>query len=290
MLLFLLAAAPSKHRLAAAVEAYLAGDMSSVEELEALHAERPLDDEVALWLAIARVESRRCAEGAALLKGRSPDARGAAWRGMAARCLGRDPQPAFEEAYGALLPTDPLRRRVASGLGLAVLDTDPARAAALLAEGGGDPREHFSDAPDVLGLPGLPDLLVSYGGQRWRIREGLARPTSEVPPGCGLSAGPEGVYQDGELLLPAPADSVDVQARCSPSGDVWLLRHGSEGAVLHGPDLIEAYEGIVRFDVGEELVVASFLVGSEVRLARLSGGETVYYDSPLTLTDPEFPD
>ena len=49
-------------------------------------------------------------------------------------------------------------------------------------------------------------------------------------------------------------------------------------------------KGIVRFDVGEELVVASFLVGSEVRLARLSGGETVYYDSPLTLTDPEFPD
>lgn len=294
LLALLMAAAPSKHRLAAAAEAYLAGDLRAVEDFEALHEERPFDQEVALWLAIARIESQRCKEGAALLEALDSTPRVDAWSGFAARCQGDHAETIrqLESALEGLVLTDPLLPRVAAGLGSELVDADPERAAELLTRGGGDPRLHFPDAPAVLGLVGFPDLFVSYDGQRWRVREGLARPTNELAPDCGLVVSTEGVLRNGEVVVPALAGVSDIQARCTPSGAIWVLRRGGDGALLLGADGVVEWPdvNVVRFDVNDEVFVVSELVDGSSVLSIRSDRSVQVLRTPLELHDPEFID
>lgn len=286
MLLLLLGAAPSKHRLAAAAEAYLAGDLRAVEEFEALHAARPEDQEVALWLAIARIEARRCEAGAELLAPLADSARVWAWRAEAQRCLGRPAAEAFQRAYELSLPTDPLRKRVAAGLGLTLVDADAARAASLLAEGGGDPRLHWPDAPALLGVPALPELFFTYGGERWHAVHGLAVPATGAPPDCGLEVTPEGVRKEGDVVVPALAGVADIQARCDHLENIWVLRRDEDGATLLGPEGPRSVGPVVSFDVGAAGLVVELLEDEQVHL-ELDGTRLV---TGLQLSDPELPD
>jgi len=289
MLLFLLAAAPSKHRLAKAAEAYLAGDLSAVEEFEALHAERPEDPEVTLWLARARVEGRRCQEASSLLADLDAGARGDAWRGLAARCLGEDPTTDLAQALAGLRYSDPLFPAVSSALGLALLESDPERAVSLLYDGGIDPRRSLVDAPDLIGF-GFPyDLLVTYEGQRWLIEDGIGRPTTRAPAGCGLAVTPEGVKQNGEVVVPALAGVADIVARCDPSGGIWVLRRDPDGAVLLGPEgpFAIGQLNIITFDVNETVLLLEVLTDDRVGHVAFNHGQQ---GAPLPALSEEFRD
>ena len=212
----LLGAAPHKHRLADAAERYLAGDVSSVQVFEALYAERPHDDQVATWLAVARVEAQRCAEGAQILEGRSgPRAR--VWQGLAALCLGDEEQGVawLIEAWGELPALDPLRPRVAAELGWRV-PLDEAADYIVAAGGVVEGRIAF-EAP-------TPSFTFQHDGATWRWD-----PETRV---ATVGAAVEATCEPYDMAW----EEVVVRGHCGDPGMLWeVLREDASALMWTAP-------------------------------------------------------
>ncbi|MCP4805382.1 MAG: hypothetical protein GY913_09245 [Proteobacteria bacterium] len=198
-------AAPHKHSLAGAVERYLAGDAEAVRELEALHAERPFDDDVAYWLAVAWIEAERCVEGVELLDGRTgrsqPAARLRAWEGLGRLCAGDEAEglALLVAAHPEMPRMDPLAPRVATEIGVRV----PVEQAGvwIQAAGGVVPGRLAFEAP-------LSSFTFRYAGETWRWD-----PTTRVAlPGASALE---------PTCEPLELDDVVVRGHCGEAGVIW---------------------------------------------------------------------
>ncbi len=261
-LLLLVGAAPHKHRLAQAVEAYLGGNTSAVRVFEELHAERPWDDDVALWLARARLDGQRCEEAQALLVGRDgrawPEGSFRIYEGLAAACLREDEQALelLEGGRDLLFDREPERALASAAIGLLQAERGAdAEAARALVEAGGSPELLPAWLVERLGGPRLGlsrascerHLFVRVQ-ERWWLTgpEGLAVPAEapELPEveACGGSSyalGPEGLLSEGRVLQHPRAGIAELDLACL-DGRILVLRMGPDGSLvesLEGPAL-----------------------------------------------------
>ncbi len=316
LLLLLLGAAPHKHRLAQAVEAFLAGDQGAVRAFEELHEQRPWDDDVALWLARARLVGQRCEEAQALLLGRSgrawPEGTLRAYEGLAAACL-RDDERAvelLEEARASLPAREPSRQLASAALGLLLAEQGQDQDAALaLIEAGGTADVLEPWLVDRLGGPrlGLTQASVERSylvrtQHRWWLADpsGLAAPieppeisSTEPCGGSSYALGPEGLLSEGRVLQHPRAGLGELDLACV-NGEILVLRMGPDGS------LVESLEG-EAVDLQELLVLAIDGSGEDLLLVALQGDQRQLWwrhgdqalapllSTPLSIEDARWP-
>lgn len=218
-------AAPHKHALAEAVEGYLAGSPEAVAKLEALHEARPLDDDVAYWLAVARIEAGACDAGVELLSGRSgaaqPTGRLRAWEGLGRLCSGDEDAGVslLVQAFPTLPAGDLLGPRVAAELGVRLPVEE---AGGWLRAAGGDPGAVLGQTSTRLAVAPaeLPSFAFRQGGTWWRH-----------DPATGVSLPTE---EPAAQACPS-LESGAVRASCGPEGRLVEVLDGEATAVRYEP-------------------------------------------------------